>query len=530
MVMTLSLFAAWLAVAATLVFGWTRVERLRFPLLGGVLVLSTVHQLMFATLAEDAFISFRYSANLAQGNGLVFNPGERVEGYSNFLWVVLVAGPNALFGADIVTTARVLGVVCTLGCVLAVYALTRRITGSVGAGLLAATVVAAVSDLAAYGPSGLETPLFALLVLLVLLALHANRPLVAGLLVALATMTRPDGLVVAVVVGVWLVARAVREKTWRVPLWYVAGAAVLAVPWTVWRVAYYGHLTPNAIAAKSGASPTWLLDSGFHYLSGYVVATQAVLVLVPVAVFALLKSRSAGMPALVLALGVVYIGFFVATGGDWMPAWRFFAPAMPLLVVGCVSAIARPWPVGTRAAPVLAASVAALMLVASVWQPNYKKAIDAWHGQVDELGDVGEWLRETVPSGTTIATFANGALSYEAGSRVTVVDLLGLTDEHIARAGKRDPGMMIGHQANDYEYVLRVRRPSIVFTSGNGYAETPACTVGEPYAGRYRGALFRVEGRDRWITVLFRKDRAGELATRMNHHDGFEQERWCDAP
>ena len=47
-------------------------------------------------LTDDAFISFRYARNLLEGNGLVFNPGERVEGYSNFLWVLELA---ALWGA-----------------------------------------------------------------------------------------------------------------------------------------------------------------------------------------------------------------------------------------------------------------------------------------------------------------------------------------------------------------------------------------------------------------------------------------------
>ncbi len=42
-------------------------------------------------LCDDAFISFRYARNLLEGHGLVFNPGEYVEGYSNFLWVLELA-------------------------------------------------------------------------------------------------------------------------------------------------------------------------------------------------------------------------------------------------------------------------------------------------------------------------------------------------------------------------------------------------------------------------------------------------------
>src|SRR5690606_38133881 len=50
-------------------------------------------------LSDDAFISFRYAQNLVEGHGLVYNPGERVEGYTNFLWTVLAAGVIA-FGGD----------------------------------------------------------------------------------------------------------------------------------------------------------------------------------------------------------------------------------------------------------------------------------------------------------------------------------------------------------------------------------------------------------------------------------------------
>ena len=58
--------------------------------MGGVLVLAFVHMWMFATLAEDAFITFRYSLNLAQGNGPVFNAGERVEANTSTIWTYLI--------------------------------------------------------------------------------------------------------------------------------------------------------------------------------------------------------------------------------------------------------------------------------------------------------------------------------------------------------------------------------------------------------------------------------------------------------
>jgi arabinofuranosyltransferase len=70
-----------------------------------LLYLSLVH---FEFMLDDPFISFRYARNLLDGHGLVFNPGERVEGYSNFLWIILLT-PFMKLGFDPVVASKVLG-------------------------------------------------------------------------------------------------------------------------------------------------------------------------------------------------------------------------------------------------------------------------------------------------------------------------------------------------------------------------------------------------------------------------------------
>src|SRR5262249_6892870 len=56
-----------------------------------VLALGVVRAARIAWVTDDAYISFRYADHLVRGFGLVFNPGERVEGYSNFLWTLWCA-------------------------------------------------------------------------------------------------------------------------------------------------------------------------------------------------------------------------------------------------------------------------------------------------------------------------------------------------------------------------------------------------------------------------------------------------------
>ncbi len=541
------MFAVWGAVTVAQVAAWPRITAStvwRWAAVTGTVAVSLLHQLMFSTLAEDAFISFRYSQNLAEGNGLVFNAGERVEGYSNFLWVVLVAIPHWLVGANIIFTARALGILCALATVVVAYLLAMRITGSGGAGVLAATITAVSSSFAAYGPSGLETPLFGLLALSALLAVQANRMLVAGLLVALVTMTRPDGVVLAVVIGLWLLVRVVRKQaTWVSLAGYVAGAAALVVPWTVWRVAYYGYLMPNALAAKSGASLRWQLEVGWNYLVGFAVAAQAVLVFVPIAIFVLasrrrqIDERARSVVWLLFTLAIGYLAFFTVTGGDWMPAFRFFAPVLPLLAVALAAVWALAGPDARRAepageprthgpsrfGPMLAAGMGLVLLVVSVYGAHMKDSIDEWRTQVHELSEMGTWLRNTMPAGSVISTFANGALSYAAGTAVTVVDQLGLTDEHIARQGKRRPsGGLIGHTANDYEYVVNVRKPDVVLTTGGGYARATSCVVPPVFAEHYVAVPFKMAGEELWAPLFIRKDRLADLLPLLDADPGFQ--------
>jgi hypothetical protein len=549
------LVGAWLVLAVSVLAAWSRINTVKAWRVGALsltLAFSLIHQLVYTTVAEDAFITFRYSLNIGEGNGPVFNPGEQVEGYSNFLWMILIALPQALFGWDIVVTASVFGVLATLVCVLMAYLLVNRIVavaesprGMPALGVAAAVLTAGASGLAAYGPSGLETPLFLLLILCVCYALAARRTVVAGVLVALAAMTRPDGLVVAVVVGVWLLLAAIRERqTWWAPAGYVLGAVVFAVPWTVWRVTYYGHLLPNAVAARGGGSLGWQLGQGWHYLTEFGLVHQGFLLLGLVAVAALLHRRNAGtreaearsLVWLLFAMTFVYPAFIGYAGGDWMPAWRLLAPVPPLLAVASVGAYGvltsgPPSPVSrahrreTRLVPVIALGLAGVSLLVTIVSPNMLDRMHDWRLRTGQLGEIGAWLGASLQPGTVVSTYANGVLSYRAGTQLQIVDVLGLTDEHIARTGTRDEHAgAIGHIASDYGYVVNLRRPSVAVTTADGYSDEQRCAIDPVYAGKYQVATFRREGAQKWVALYLRSELAATLIADLDEDSRFVYE------
>jgi len=217
-----------------------------------------------AWICDDAFLSLRYADNLLAGHGLVFNPGEYVEGYTNLLWTLLIAAAEGL-GAPPVAASQLLGIMAYLALAAALAVWSWRLAGERDGVFLplAAMLVLALSDFHEWATGGLETSLFAFLMLQALLLTRAREPragraLAAGGLLGLLVLTRLDGLLVAGV-AVLSYALPATPVPWRTRLrlaFFTAlpVALVLAI-WMPFKLAYYGDLFPTAFYSKSVTRP-----------------------------------------------------------------------------------------------------------------------------------------------------------------------------------------------------------------------------------------------------------------------------------
>ncbi|MFJ8915688.1 hypothetical protein [Amycolatopsis sp. NPDC102389] len=512
--MVIALVVAWSVVAIFVLVAWPKISAdkgWRAVALMLALGFSLVHQLVFSTIAEDAYITFRYAQNIADGNGPVFNTGERIEGYTNFLWMIVIALPKAAFGADIETSAVVLGILATLGAVLLAYVTVNRVVARAAGesrpayGVAAAVLVAGAGGLAAYGGSGTETPLFMLLVFGVFAALAARRPVVAGVLVAFAMMTRPAGIAFAVLVGCWLVVAALRGRhTWWAPVGWLLGGLVFAAPWTAWRVTYYDHVLPTSVVIPFDLDVQSRMDRGWQYLSGFSVVHQGFLLLGLISVVALSLRRTGRTPHeaearsliwLMLVTAVGLTGFVVFFGGDAGPAWRLLAPIPPLLSVAAVSVYGvllaapspRPRPPVQRLMPAVAVTLSGLAVLVSVFSPEMLGRVRAWHDHGAQMEEIGRWLDAYLPPGSVVSTSAPGVLSYHAGTQLQIVGVRGQTEEVD-------------------EAVVSRRHPTIAVITDSGYSATQSCVIDPEYAARYRVATFAREGSSSWISVFLRAD------------------------
>lgn len=417
-------------------------------------------------LLDDAFICFRYAQHLVQGQGLVFNPGERVEGYTCFLWVLLLAGPRAL-GADLVLTSQALGLACSLGTLVLLAGSGRWLRPlPTQAPALAVVLLGTCGAFTAWAASGMEVALFSFLLLLAVLlygwaqqAGGGRRLALPGLALALLAMTRPEGLLVAAVLCADQVATRRRGDS----LYLLLTLLGLFGAYYAWRFAYYGYPWPNTYYAKVG----YTLDQvarGLRYGGDFAAASAGLLLPLAAGVLSPGWWRRNHPLHLVPPIVLLYSGYVVMVGGDCMPAFRFFAPLLPLV---CLGAAYQVLSLGVR--PQVLAGAIAIMVAFNLCQ--YQASPELRRAKNDQVAywgkEVGLWLRQHARPGALLAANTAGSVPYY--SQLRTIDMLGLNDLHIAH--RRLPALgrgASGHEKGDGAYVLSRRPDYIQFASSLG--------------------------------------------------------------
>jgi len=426
---------------------------------------SLLHALRFQHLPDDAYISFRYAANFAQGAGLVFNPGEYVMGYSNFLWVILLGVAERL-GVSAPALAPVLGVAIGWGILAIVYFYLRRTYGGILAATAGAALLVANATFALWLVGGLEGPLFGLLLLAgVVVALEIDEDSTArsyvslGVLFGLAALTRPEGVFYAVPVAGWLLLRTRNRARVKLVATFLGTTLLIFGLFTAWVAYYYGDPMPNPFYAKFHPISVELLARGYWISKGFVKGYLGV-PLVVIGLWALatrLRWSSKGW----LPLGIVaaFVLFYLRVGGDLQVYYRMWFWVLPMLALLLGEAVAV-FSVD-RSRQVISAALV-LGLVAGSLQHSFRgrEAARTTRDEAFVRGAalIGETIAKENP-GATIAANNIGALGYASG--LYVLDMLGLTDRHIAKA----PGKKVGipaHESHDGGYVLD-RKPDFVF-------------------------------------------------------------------
>jgi hypothetical protein len=446
-------------------------------------------------MTDDAFISFRYARNLADGHGPVWSPGDRVEGYTNFGLILLMGGAMKL-GIAPDDSSRMIGLAASLAMLALVPLLTAQLRPALsrswwGVSLAGMAALAINPGFALWTFAGLETPLVAALLMAAITAhLYEERTrryrFISPPLFLAAALVRPDAIVFWAITAAFrslsLVRVRNRESALATATDLAAWGALFALPFGIywlWRWNYYGDFFPNTYYLKADHSRV-MAERGWDYTRSFI-STYSVWLCALAVVPIWRELRSAFRPVTYLAVLLILWGaYIVDSGGDWMPYFRFFLPVLPLAyvliahsVVACVE-LAAPRvgrPAGRSVVPAALALLVAGMLAVSYRPTDRPDAenpagfvanSDVLPGSVDYQRHrmIGEWLRDNVPRQFVVAQIATGIVPYY--SQLPTLDMLGVNDRHIARRDIPLGYGAAGHEKEDGGYVIS-RKPELIW-------------------------------------------------------------------
>lgn len=429
---------------------------------------------------DDTYITLSFSKNLALGYGPVYSGGHlRVEGYSNFLWMLAVAVPLVFTrGAFPIECARGAAVPFALLLAWAVYRLVERLSGSRLAAAAAVLLLSFHTALATSFASGLESLPYVALVLAAFSiwlrswdwpldpAAAARRPALpphvqlrlarlapwAALSIAL---MRIDGFVgFGFILGGEAVRLFLARRLRVVAFGRRWGPAVVAYAlYFAWRWSYYGLPLPTTYYAKA-LIPKQLPHHGWQYVTFELGMTGAWLGFVAGA-WLLARRRWAAVPLVVFAAG--HLAYVVRVGGDWMPFARFALPALTVLYVLLIwgmadmvqAAAARVSPSGCGRGLFVAATsvvVAPLLTILAARADHRFLNTPAEQARLGQLANVvnifhpllrsAHLMKHVVPPGRRLVTDFGGVMAYFTDA--SIIEMWGLANRAIATRGTPD--------------------------------------------------------------------------------------------
>lgn len=481
----------------------------------------------YYVLFDDAMISMRYAYNLAHGNGLVWNAGERVEGFTNPLWVLYMS----LFHLLPIPLARMSLTIQISGALLLAANLyfVRRIVEHFTDGLL--PMLAAVAFTAFYAPLnswgllGMEVSLLALILTAAIwLALKSGDERFSVwtyLLLAVSTLVRFDMAVPYLVV--FAVLFVVQKQHRRQHLLWGLGLLVLFLgAQTLGRFLYYGQLLPNTYYLKVEGWPFSLrILRGLYALWWFIYYTNWVLFLLPVAIYLFRRDWKVTLIILVI---IGQLAYSVYVGGD---AWeehgganRYIAIAMPLFFAAFAFTVEE---LLRRAAAVFGRRSEAIIAARAAWVVLFVTALLNFNLLLGDWKSIERWdlarrpdyvagndhnlqialaLQNTTQPGASIAVVGAGTIPYLLPDRYAI-DLLGKADPVIAHEKVRTPmsiedvpDMRPGHMKWDYAHTFGELKPDVIVSIWEGTDQEA-----EPYLKDY---VYAVVGEG--VKVYLRKD------------------------
>lgn len=437
---------------------------------------------------DDTFISMRVARNVADGYGFVYNIGENVEGFSNWLWVVFMVIPLKLgfFTGEsmlgLLWFAKGLSIMFSILTLITLYLFLKRVfidepyKEYYAIGGVVSLISCAIFT--SWSMSGMETTSWTFFLLSSVVSLtslinekndrHLRTVVISSILLVSTVLSRPEGIYIAAIL--LSVCMFISRKTSRNKYVLMVSIPVVLVyaGFLLWRWNTYHDIFPNTYYAKTGGGLRSYFFGIKYAVAGFGSISALILVFAPLALF-IYKSYK-DVVTLIFSVVLALTFFMIYSSGDWMPGFRFLVPIIPLLIIlaligvkGVIVNVGR-----IRSYKTAFAVVIGLSAVGSIFAgrtliraeaPNLGSAFYIADGHLLPSHKlVANWLLKHSDSTTLFACGEAGLIGY-MNQKLRMIDLNGLMDKHIAHDRK-------DRKPFDVEYVLD-QHPKYILLHGS---------------------------------------------------------------
>lgn len=479
--------------------------------------------LAFNFVQDDSYITFRYVKNFTDGHGLVFNIGDKVEGYTCFLWVIILSLIK-LLGINFISASQTLGIISSLFTLFVIYRISHDIFPkqkdpyyNFTFNFIAVLLTLSNGAFAYWTVSGMETGLFGFLTTLGIYIYlkenrsHKNRIPFSSLIFLLASLTRPEGNLIFAITIFHKTITTLRSRRIDKPessivirsnnffnrnniLWLLI-YIIPGIVYMLWRYSYYGYWLPNTFYAKTGTTLEYF-GTGLDYFMEFAKIYGIYGILIILTLLNLYSRDYFNEYLYLILLFFIFSIYVIFIGGDVLRPGRFFVPLMPVFYILVQESIHQILIYFEKRASIKNLLIIGIIFTLALSYYTYKDQFDQIkkyseleNGLVDKMKLSGTWLKnKAVAAGRTLTVAATtiGAVSYY--SDADIIDVLGLTDKVIAH----DPEPIeeisskesIGWKERHYniDYVLSRKPDYIYFSTGvkpSAYAERALFTSEE---------------------------------------------------
>jgi len=436
------------------------------PLIPALLIYAYLaHDLNFTQ--DDAYISYRYVENYLNGDGLVYNIGERVEGFTNFGWVIYLILWGVL-GVNYILISKITGFLFGIAIIVLTYFLAWLVfpVKDKWFSMLPVYLVAVNLSHAYWSPAGLETAAFSFFVVFSLYCyLKRSWWLIFGLL--LLVWIRPEGALVAALLV--LMETLVEKRFPRFSLSAGLSAFVLSLPYVVFKVLYYGSILPNPFYAKTGLS-LQQVTSGLEYAGRFFghYGFYGLGFIIPIFFFRRLSKPAKS----ILVFTISYVVYIVVVGGDVLKVHRFFLPlfgACGILITLSVWVFLSKRVFQTKVLVMFLATIPALFLTYYLPRDFVRSYNVREKALTHRMSFLAKQIKASDSTEFSVALPTIGVFGYALVGH-EIIDMIGLTDTTIARHSEASiPDMETTWKESKHNsrYLLTNTPDYIVFSTGS---------------------------------------------------------------